>query len=826
MSNKYQPVKIERKWQRYWEAKKIYRARENSGKPKYYQLETFPYPSAAGLHVGHPKGYIAEDIHARYMRMKGKEVLYTMGWDAFGLPTENYAIKIGKSPQEIAKANVKNFKRQLKMFGFSYDWSREINTSEPKYYKWTQWLFLQLYKTGMAYQKSAKVNWCPQDQTVLANEQVVDGCCERCGEAVIQKEMKQWFFRITNYADRLLNDLEGLDPEKNEQVRFNEAGWPEETVKRQKDWIGRSEGALLKFPISNFQFPINVFTTRPDTLFGATYLVLAPEHSQITNLKLQITNWEEVEKYIEKSKRKTELQRKKEAGDPPLLRQGGATEGQGKTGVELKGVKAVNPANNEEIPIWIADYVLGSYGTGAIMAVPAHDRRDFEFTKKFNLPVKEVVQGGDVRKEAYEGEGGLVNSGKFSGLDSEKTKWEITKFVGGERQTQYKLRDWSVSRQRYWGVPIPIIYCKECGVVPVPEEDLPVKLPNLKDYRPKGMPPLASSDKWLKVKCPKCGGEASRDAETLDTFVDSSWYYLAYAMQGISNFQFPISNYKEAINYWMPVDLYVIGAEHVTAHLLYARFMTKFLYDQGYLAFEEPFLKLRHQGMILGPDGRRMSKRWGNVINPDDVISDYGADAVRLYEMFMGPFEDGQPWDTKGLVGTYRFLNRVWNFIGKLEEPAKPDEKAKKILNKYVKEIGNDIENFKFNTAVSGLMKLLNELEDKWLTAKQYGICLKLLAPFAPHIAEELWMNILGNKKSIHLESWPEYNEALLEEEAVTVAIQINGRLRDIVQVKKGLAESEIKDIVLERKKIKEHVKGKKVKKFIYVQDRLTNIVT
>ena len=506
---KYSPQKIERKWQRYWEAKKLYRAKENSDKPKFYQLETFPYPSAAGLHVGHPKGYIAEDIHARYTRMNGREVLYTMGWDAFGLPTENYAIKVGKSPQEVAKANVKNFKRQLKMFGFSYDWEREINTSEPDYYKWTQWLFLQLYKAGMAYQKLAKVNWCPKDQTVLANEQVVDGRCERCGEQIVQKEMKQWFFKITDYADRLLNGLEGLD-------------WPEETVKRQKDWIGRSEGAIIKFSIFNFQFSkdIDVFTTRPDTLFGATYLVLAPEHEIISKIKYQISNINEVEKYIKEAGHKTELMRKEEAGE--------------KTGVELKGVKAINPATKKEIPIWIADYVLSGYGTGAIMAVPAHDQRDFEFAKKFDLPIKMVVcpfspePKYPVLDKAFIEHGHLVDSGKFDGMESEKAKWEITKIVGGERQIQYKLRDWSVSRQRYWGAPIPIIYCKECGIVPVPEEDLPVKLHDLKDYRPKGMPPLASSEKFLKVKCPKCGGSAQRDPETLDTFVDSSWYYIRY----------------------------------------------------------------------------------------------------------------------------------------------------------------------------------------------------------------------------------------------------------------------------------------------------------
>ena len=959
---KYNPKQIESKWQRYWETKKLYRADDKSKKPKYYQLETFPYPSAAGLHVGHPKGYIAEDIHARYMRMNGRDVLYTMGWDAFGLPTENYAIKVGKSPKEVAKANVKNFKRQLKMFGFSYDWEREINTSEPEYYKWTQWLFLQLYKAGMAYQKLAKVNWCPKDQTVLANEQVVTpstgsgqaAVCERCGTEIVQKEMKQWFFRITDYADRLLADLNGLN-------------WPEETVKRQKDWIGRSTGAEIEFPVrysslttqnntqKNAEFlyedltykirgilfemkkilglghkeqiyhnaleiefkkaglkfeskknipilyegknigvyqpdfiienkvlielkalpeigrsqteqvwsylkgcdyklallvnfggkdldikrvvydlarqdsfrrnsassqresatltSVKVFTTRPDTLFGATYLVLAPEHSSIKNLESEILNLKEVKEYIENAKRKTELQRKEEAG--------------GKTGVELKGVRVINPATKEKIPVWVADYVLGGYGSGAIMAVPAHDQRDFEFATKFNLPIKMVICPNypepkcPVLEKAYDGHGYLVASGKFDGMNSEKARWEIIKFVGGKKQMQYKLRDWSVSRQRYWGVPIPIIYCNKCGAVPVPEEDLPVKLPDLKDYRPKGMPPLASSEKFIKVKCPKCGGTAQRDPETLDTFVDSSWYYLRYVD--------PENDKKifdgDKAHYWLPVDLYVIGAEHAVLHLLYSRFITKFLHDQVYLDFTEPFLKLRHLGLILGSDGQKMSKSKGNVVNPDEIVSQYGADAVRLYEMFMGPLEDGQPWNPKGVVGTHRFLNGVWNFIGDLKEPEKEDKEASKIINKYVKEIGEDIKSMKFNTAISGLMKLLNELENKWFTKKQYGTFLKLLAPFAPHIAEELWANVLGNKKSIHLEEWPEYDETLLAEETATIAIQINGKLRDTVEIKKDLSEKEVREIVLKRDKIKHRLNNKEIRRFVYIPNRLTNLV-
>ena len=828
---KYDPSKIEPKWQKEWEKKKLYQAKENSGKQKYYQLETFPYPSAAGLHIGHPKGYIAEDIHARFMRMNDKEVLYTMGWDAFGLPTENYAIEIGKSPKEVAKDNIENFKRQLKMFGFSYDWSREINTSEPDYYKWTQWLFLQLYKAGMAYQKLAKVNWCPKDQTVLANEQIVDGCCERCGTEIVQKEMKQWFFKITDYAERLLGDLKDLD-------------WPEETIKRQEDWIGRSEGAKVKFELINIPGQPNgshfveVFTTRPDTLFGATFVVVSPELAK----KWIDVGWkagDEVKKYVQKSLSKKELARLEAAGE--------------KTGVDI-GIKAINPATKEEIPVWVADYVLGSYGTGAIMAVPAHDQRDYEFAKKFDLSIKAVIEPplhinsyfgfkpvfafripeGESIEEiqlkgvkskieklkkgeaCYIGYGKLINSNKFDGIDSERAKWEITKFVSGEKQIQYRLRDWSVSRQRYWGVPIPIIYCDKCGVLPVSEKDLPVKLPELKDYRPKGMPPLASSEKFINVKCPKCNGKAKRDSETLDTFVDSSWYYLRYTdAENNEVFASP-----EKLKYWLPIDLYVIGAEHVTAHLLYARFITKFLYDQGYLRFEEPFLKLRHQGMILGPDGRRMSKRWGNVINPDDVIGQYGADTTRIYEMFMGPFENGGPWNPKAIVGVYRFLARVCDLANKRSGNGKTD----RVFHKAIKKVGEDIENLRFNTAVSELMKLLNEIEDKELSKEEVGTFLKLLSPFAPHLAEELWHQ-LGNKDSIHLEKWPVYDQESVKEEKVKLVIQVNGRARDVIEIPADLGENEVRELALASEKIKKHIAGKEVRKFIYVPNKIANIV-
>lgn len=846
---KYDFKKIEAKWQDKWLEERVFRADDKSKKPKFYQLETFPYPSADGLHVGHPKGYIAEDIHARYMRMRGKEVLYTIGWDAFGLPTENYAIKVGKAPKDVAEANVKNFKRQVQMFGLSYDWDREINTSSPEYYKWTQWLFIQLFKKGLAYKAKAKVNWCPSCNTVLANEQVIgqDGkdVCERCKSEVEQREMEQWFLKITDYAERLLKDLEKLD-------------WPEATIKRQEDWIGKSEGAEIEFRIANKELGIKVFTTRPDTLFGATYLVLAPEYEFLVNNELGVRNYEEVKKYIEKAKNKKELDRISGWGDSST------GSGQGKTGVELEGVKAINPASGEEIPIWVADYVLGSYGTGAIMAVPAHDERDYEFAKKFKLPIKAVIMprdqvvahssdgeyisikdfskkyGIEATKIVIDGiskvltmsptvnEGILINSGKFDGMDSEKAKWEITKFVKGKRKTQYKLRDWSVSRQRYWGVPIPMINCKKCGVLPVPDKDLPVILPDLKDYRPKGMPPLESSYKFIDVKCPKCGGDARREAETLDTFVDSSWYYLRYTDP--HNDKKPFD--KKKANHWMPVDLYVIGAEHTVLHLLYSRFITKFLKDEGYLGFEEPFSKLRHVGLIQGSDGQKMSKSRGNVVNPDELVSRVGADAVRVYEMFMGPFEQGQPWDTQGVLGAERFLARVWKFFTKLDARSKvldeKNEEFERLLHKTIKKVGEDIESLSFNTAISALMILLNGAEKQpinKLRVKDLEIFIKLLYPFAPHMCEEIWHEVLDKKTYLHEEKWPKYESRNLQDDKFILVIQINGKVRDSLEIEANLSQGEVEKMALEREKVGLYLAGAKPKKVIYVSGRLINFV-
>jgi leucyl-tRNA synthetase len=823
----YDPKVIEDKWNKKWLDEKVFKAVDDSAKPKYYQLETFPYPSGAGLHMGHPKGYTAEDIHARYMRMHGYEVLYTMGWDAFGLPTENYAIKVGRNPHDVANENTDNFRRQVQMFGFSYDWDREINTSSPEYYKWTQWLFIQLYKKGLAYRKKAKVNWCPKDQTVLANEQVIDGACERCGTEIEERMMEQWFLKITDYADRLLSDLDGLD-------------WPAATIKRQEAWIGKSEGALLQFEIAAAvtRSVVEVFTTRPDTLFGATYLVLAPEHSLIEALKPQIENWAEVTKYIEETSHKTDRMRQEEVKN--------------KTGVELKGVHAVNPANKEEIPVWIADYVLGSYGTGAIMAVPAHDERDFEFAKKFGLPIKKVVvpkpiipgvpavgaaMGGaapELRAEEdlWEGTGDLINSGEFTGMDSEKAKAEIVTFAGGSTKTQYKIRDWSVSRQRYWGVPIPMIHCPKCGIVAVPESELPVLLPDLENYRPQGMPPLASSPSFINIKCPQCGGAATRDAETLDTFVDSSWYFLRYPdpHNAVEIFN------KAKVAHWMPVDLYVIGAEHTVMHLLYSRFITKFLHDGGYLSFVEPFKKMRHIGLIMGADGQKMSKSKGNVVNPDEIVAEFSADAMRMYLMFLGPFYDATPWDAKGILGVERFLKRFWKYCNDALEKTivasaeKPSARA--ALHRTIKKVGEDIEAFKFNTAISALMILLNELEASApLTREELAALIKIIHPIVPHMAQELW-SLMGNASYVDFEPWPTYDPVLIQREKIVIVFQINGKTKDFASVDAGIDEAAAKEMALASEKIKTALMavsgdgGSRVpKRIIYVDKKLVNIV-
>ena len=776
----YNHREIEAKWQAIWEQEQLYKT---SDKPKHkqYILDMFPYPSGAGLHVGHPEGYTATDILSRYLRMTGHDVLHPMGWDAFGLPAENYAIKMGVPPAVSTAENIKRFIRQIKSLGLSYDWSREINTSDPDYYRWTQWLFLQLYKNGLAYKKEAYVNWCPKDQTVLANEQVVDGKCERCGTVVVQKLLSQWFFKITDYADRLLKDLEPLD-------------WPEPIKLMQQNWIGKSEGAEIEFEIAGIKERVKVFTTRPDTLYGATYMVLAPEHPLVDQIttpgqKKYVIN------YVLQTQKKTELQRT-------------ALEKE-KSGV-FTGSYAINPATQEQIPVWIADYVLATYGTGAIMAVPAHDERDAEFAAKFKLPVKIVVEES----------GKLIESDKFNGLDWQDAKKKIAQEFGALK-TQYKLRDWLVSRQRYWGAPIPIIYCDSCGMQPVAEQDLPVKLPTDVDFLPTGESPLMRSESFHKVKCPKCGGAARRDSDTMDTFVDSSWYFFRYIDpdngQAFAD--------KKKIKQWLPVDTYVGGAEHAVLHLLYARFFTKVLHDFKFIDFDEPFLKLRNQGLILGPDGEKMSKSRGNVINPDDVVAEFGADAFRMYEMFIGPLEDTKPWQTQGIVGVKRFLDKVWRLASNLKESDPQHIGPGAIFHRSIKKITEDIENFKFNTVISTLMILVNDMEKaSWIFQDEFEVLLKLLAPFPPHISEELWHN-LGHKDSIHVQAWPKFDESLIKEATATIVIQILGRVRASVAVPAGSTQKFVKNLALQDETVKKYLADKEIVKEVFVPDRLINFV-
>ncbi|MBT4495217.1 leucine--tRNA ligase [bacterium] len=792
MTTYYNHQKIEKKWQAKWDQLEINRVENGKGKKKYI-LGMFPYPSGDGLHVGHPEGYTATDIASRYYRFQGFNVLQPMGWDSFGLPAENFAIKEGVHPREKTKENIKTFKRQIKSLGFSYDWSREVNTSSPDYYKWTQWLFLKLYEKDLAYKKKAPVNWCDSCKTVLANEQVVQGKCERCENDVIQKDLNQWFFKTTEYVEELLEKIDGLD-------------WSQALKTTQKNWIGKSEGARLKFKVLTTDDQIEVFTTRPDTLFGATYMVLAPEHELVNKLKGNIENFKEVEKYIEKSKSKSNLER------TDLNKE--------KSGIKLKGLIAINPANDKEIPIYIADYVLTNYGTGAIMAVPAHDERDYEFAKKYNLEIIDVIKSDDNKEELFTGDGILINSDKFDGLTSSEAIKKITNKVDGYLETQYKIRDWLVSRQRYWGSPIPIIYCDACGTVPVPEKNLPVILPDDVDFKPTGQSPLVDSKTFHDVKCPKCGDKAKREVDTMDTFVCSSWYFLRYC--DASNNKEPFS--KKSLKYWLPVDLYIGGMEHAVGHLIYSRFITKFLRDQGYLNFDEPFTKIRNQGLILAEDSRKMSKRWGNVINPDEVIEKYGADTLRLYEMFMGPLEDSKPWNKRGIIGIRRFLEKVYKYSTNLKEADKDDEEVTKILHKTIKKVTEDIENLSFNTAIASMMEFMNTVTKLNITKDSLNKFLILLAPFAPHICEEINEEI-GNKETIFNNKWPKYDEKLIIDDKITIAIQVNGKLRDTIIVNRGISEKDIKKQALDLPKIKKFIDGNEIKKFIYVPNKLINLV-
>ncbi len=801
----YNPNKTEKKWQDYWEKEKVFKTESNSKKPKLYCLDMFPYPSGEGLHVGHPRGYVATDTFSHFQRMKGFNVLHPMGWDAFGLPAENYAIKTGIHPKITVEKNVNHFKEQLKSIGLSYDWSREINTTDEEYYKWTQWIFLQLFKKGLAYEDTRPINWCPSCKTGLANEEVVSGLCDRCDAQVEKKDIRQWVLKITEYADRLLYDLEELE-------------WPEPIKDMQRNWIGRSEGAIVNFPISESHFSVEVFTTRTDTLFGATFLVLAPEHFLVKLVlegKIKVENVEEVEKYIEKARKKSELERTELEKE--------------KTGVEIKGIKAVNPINGEKIPVWVADYVIGFYGKGSIMSVPAHDERDYEMAVKYNLEVKKVIEGGDV---PFAGKGKMINSGEFSGMDSEKGKKEILKKLKekemGEEAVNYKLGDWVFSRQRYWGEPIPIVHCEKCGTVPLNEEDLPLKLPETESYKPTGTgeSPLAIMDSFVNTECPKCKGKAKRETNTMPQWAGSCWYYLAFIMKGDSKkMEFPISSYKKSFKEWLPVDLYVGGAEHAVLHLLYARFWHKFLYDIGVVSTKEPFLKLKNQGLIMGEEGVKMSKSKGNVISPDDVIKKYGADVLRLYEMFLGGFEDRVTWGEDGVNGMKRFLDKIKETAEKVEKEDISRE-IETALHKTIKKVTEDIESFKFNTAISSLMTFNNKMRSlEKVPENAFTIFIKLLAPFAPHFSEEMWEKI-GNKRSIFENPWPKFDEKLIKEEKTTLVLQVNGKVRDTVTVDSGIDKKEVEKKALENEKIKKHTKGKEIKKVVVIENKLINIVT
>ncbi len=953
----YNHKKIELKWQKEWAKKGIYKSKENPQEPKSYVLDMFPYPSGEGLHVGHPKGYIATDIYSRFKKMNGHSVLHPMGWDAFGLPAENYAIKNKTHPRKSVEKNIKTFKGQLSIIGLNYDWSREINTTDPKYYKWTQWIFLQMLEKGLAFQSFEPINWCPSCQTGLANEDLEDGKCERCGSVVVKKPMRQWVLKITDYAERLLSDLDALN-------------WPDSIKESQRNWIGKSAGAEIGFPIEfeHGQKPglIPVFTTRPETIFGVSALVFSPEHLWVT-LALDadhenvLNNADEVRAYVQKAAKKTEIDRTNAQNE--------------KTGIKLDGVWAVHPITKEKIPVFVADYVLAHYGTGAVMAVPAHDERDFQFAEKFGLPKKEVIvpniidkrnppvsgkkfverknvhaivrdpktgkylglkwnkfdwvtfpMGGmevgedvitaakrevleetgfknlkfirtldgvvraeyfaahkdenrvayttavvfeleneergeidqkekdsheviwldetDINydrmthaesnfwherlfkgKRGYAGEGYLINSGAFTGQESVVARKAIVAAAGGKEKTTYKLRDWVFSRQRYWGEPIPVIHCDTCGVVPVPEKDLPVKLPEVKKYEPTGTgeSPLAGIEKWVNVKCPKCKSPAKRETNTMPQWAGSCWYHLRFMDPKNSHTLVDKKNEK----YWSPVDVYVGGAEHATRHLIYARFWHKFLHDIGTVSTSEPFNRLHNVGLILAEDGRKMSKRFGNVVNPDEIVGTYGADTFRIYEMFMGPFGQASAWDTKSIIGSRRFIERVWRIADKVGKGATVSQNAsfENILHSTIKKVGEDIESFSFNTAISSLMILSKEFESAEAVSKHdFSMLLRLLAPFAPHITDELW-TALGNKKSIHLSPWPIYDTVKTVSDTVTVAIQVNGKVRGEMKIAAGALEEEVTKQATELESIKKWLNGATVKKVIYVKNRLINIV-
>ena len=799
MNKNYDPKEIESKWQKVWTDEKAFAATDDYTKPKYYALVEFPYPSGQGLHVGHPRPYTALDIVARKRRLQGYNVLYPMGWDAFGLPTENYAIKNHIHPKIVTKNNVARFKNQLQSLGYSFDWDREINTTDPNYYHWTQWIFLKLYKAGLAYKSEMPVNWCTSCKVGLANEEVVNGVCERCGSPVVRKMKSQWMLKITEYADKLIDGLDSVD-------------YVEKVKVSQRNWIGRSNGAEVDFSIAGTDDKLRIYTTRPDTLFGVTYMVVSPEHPYLDKYKDQISNWDEIVAYREEAAKKSDFERSELAKD--------------KTGVEIKGLKAVNPVNKKEIPIWVSDYVLMSYGTGAIMAVPAHDERDWAFAKKFNLPIVEVVAGGDVQNAAFTDvqTGTLVNSGFLDGLEVADAKKKIIEYLEenkiGTPKKNYKLRDWVFSRQRYWGEPIPIVKCEKCGYVPLSEDELPLELPDVESYVPtdNGESPLAAMTDWVNTTCPCCGGPAKRETDTMPQWAGSSWYFLRYTD--------PHNNdalaSKEAMKYWLPVDWYNGGMEHTTLHLLYSRFWHRFLYDQGVVPCKEPYQKRTSHGMILGENGEKMSKSRGNVINPDDIVNEFGADTLRTYEMFIGAFELAASWSNEGVKGCRRFLERVWKLQDMLtdEEGFSKDMETK--MHQTMKKVSSDFETLKYNTAIAAMMALLNDFYKKGsITKGELKTFLILLNPVAPHITEEMWADC-GFGGRLYQQAWPEYDEAKTVENTVEIAVQINGKTKGTVSIARDCDKDTA--IAAGKEVIKDKLTGNIIKE-IYVPGRIINIV-
>ena len=800
--NKYNPSEIEPKWQKKWEEAGVFHASNTSDKPKYYALIEFPYPSGQGLHVGHPRPYTALDVVSRKRRMEGYNVLYPIGWDAFGLPAENYAIKNHVHPEEITKKNIARFKQQIQSLGISFDWSREISTIDPKYYKWTQWIFLQLFKNGLAYKKEMSVNWCTSCKCVLANEEVVNGVCERCGSEVIHKVKSQWMLKITAYAQRLIDDLDLVD-------------YPDRVKTQQKNWIGRSEGAEVDFNTTAGD-KLTVYTTRPDTLYGATYMVVSPEHPFIEKWADKLQNLDAVRAYQAEAAKKSDFERTEVAKD--------------KTGVRLEGVEAINPLTGTTIPIFISDYVLVSYGTGAIMAVPAHDTRDWEFAKKFDLPIIEVVKGGDVQKEAFTDcdTGIMVNSGILDGMTVEEAKVRIKDYLEetgiGHRKVNYKLRDWVFARQRYWGEPIPIVHCEKCGYVPIDESELPLVLPQVDSYEPtdNGESPLSKMTDWVNTTCPKCGGKAMRETDTMPQWAGSSWYFLRY-MDPHNDESFAS---KEALNYWHQVDWYNGGMEHTTLHLLYSRFWHKFLYDIGQVPTAEPYAKRTSHGMILGENGEKMSKSRGNVVNPDDVVNEFGADTLRLYEMFIGDFEKAAPWSNAGIKGCRRFIERYWNLQSILVDGEAIRLEMENSFHKAIKKVSYDIENLKFNTAIASLMALMNVIAEKGSINKaELSVFTMLLNPFAPHVTEEVWSEMKLGEGMVTEQPWPKYDESKCKDDVIEIVVQVNGKVRARLCVAADIQKDDAIALAKAEDRIAAEINGKNVVKEIYVPGKLVNIV-